>query len=84
MGDMTLNEYKDFPEEELRRILQAEREKMFGYDDIGQDTEGVTGQSYPPHKDKGTSSMFRYWIGMAHFITSNKQKASSSAARICS
>ena len=32
MADLTLDEYRDVPEDELRRILKVEARKMFGSD----------------------------------------------------
>ena len=32
MTDLTLNEYRDVPEDELRKILKEEARKMFGSD----------------------------------------------------
>ncbi|MBN1849887.1 MAG: hypothetical protein JW932_15035 [Deltaproteobacteria bacterium] len=35
MADLTLNEYRDIPEDELQKIFQAETKKMFGIQSRG-------------------------------------------------
>ncbi len=83
MTDLTLYEYQEFSEEELRRILQAEAKNMFKShcheNDFGEAPNDL--DTPLENKHKATHLISPYWARFTDFIFSNIPKILSNLAR---
>jgi hypothetical protein len=73
MADLTLDEYRDYPEDELQKIFQAEIREMYGTHVLKDTIKGCGKKAnpiIPQSNNKRTSLTFRYWDHFLSFIYS--------------
>jgi hypothetical protein len=66
MADLTLHEYRDLPEDELKDIFRLEVRKMFGTYKKIHDPKGPKAKSQSNHNS--TYSSPRYWTDVLAFV----------------